>query len=783
MKHFTYSCGCKFPVEENNGITKINFQPKIEELDLECQRTWDLISEGNTKGVFQLESRLGKQTAKKLKPENIEQLSALIAILRPGCISGDTRIAYKIRNHKDGNIRYISQTIRKIAENPKLYPNLLSYDEGTGKIISNEMINVFHTGNKECFKVVLRTCARANTAYAKGFKKYNLECTKDHKLLTTEGWKELKDIKLGERVLVLSKRGFARIPGLGDRTFRLRCYHKYEYKCIFCDWNKGSLDVNHIDGNRLVNNDPDNLCFMCPNHHREFTEGNISLEEIYEAREKYLLPEVGDFKWATLQNKFSVGVKDVYDISMRSPHNNFIAGNVVVHNCLEALRDGKSVTNHYIDKKNALESVDYFHPALEPILSSTYGEMIYQEQAMEIAKVISGFNLQEADGLRKAIGKKKPEEMAKVKKKFIKGAKKLKIVNEDEAEQIFGWIEKSQRYSFNKSHSVSYAINGYLSAYAKAHFPKVFFASYLRFAKDKIDPQMEIKELVQNAVEMDIDIRPPDIRHLNKHFILKNNKVYFGLTDIKGLGNSVFEKLIKLLDNFDLDNRSWVDMLLKIMPNINSTAAKALIQSGSLSYFKKSRNSMLFEFGVVSNLTKKELDFIIENQQESLSECLEYLCQNGKINKNRKSIIDNLLTTLKKPPYSLEDSPEWIADTEDTLLGCSITCGKVDMYDISMCNTTCKDFKNGERKDNIILGGEIDYISVVKTKKGKNPGAEMSFVTIKDSTGALDSVIFFPDQYREYKNVLFPGNIVIVKGSRTKTGDSLVVEKTYIART
>ena len=123
--------------------------------------------------------------------------------------------------------------------------------------------------------------------------------------------------------------------------------------------------------------------------------------------------------------------------------------------CLEAIRDGKSVSNHYIDKKNGEESVDYYHPALETVLKTTYGEMIYQEQAMNIAKQIAGFNLQEADNLRKAIGKKKPEEMAKLKKKFIAGAKKLKIVNSDEAEEIFGWIEinilsliKNRNYEF-----------------------------------------------------------------------------------------------------------------------------------------------------------------------------------------------------------------------------------------------------------------------------------------------------------------------------------------------
>ena len=151
--------------------------------------------------------------------------------------------------------------------------------------------------------------------------------------------------------------------------------------------------------------------------------------------------------------------------------------------CLEAVRDDKTVSNHYIDKKNGLESVDYFHEALEPILQNTYGEMVYQEQAMEIAKDIAGFNLQEADMLRKAIGKKRPEEMAKIKSKFIDGCDNKKTVSKDEAEQIFGWIEKSQRYSFNKSHAVSYAINGYLSAHAKTHFPKIFFLSYLIYKK------------------------------------------------------------------------------------------------------------------------------------------------------------------------------------------------------------------------------------------------------------------------------------------------------------
>ena len=135
---------------------------------------------------------------------------------------------------------------------------------------------------------------------------------------------------------------------------------------------------------------------------------------------------------------------------------------------MEAIVDGKSLTNHYIDRKHGREPVEYFHPALEQSLKETFGILVYQEQSMQIAQEIAGFNLQEADILRKAIGKKKTDVMAQVKTSFLQKAEEKGIVTKEQAEEIFSWIEKSQRYSFNKSHAVSYAFNAYLSAYAKA---------------------------------------------------------------------------------------------------------------------------------------------------------------------------------------------------------------------------------------------------------------------------------------------------------------------------
>jgi DNA polymerase-3 subunit alpha len=455
--------------------------------------------------------------------------------------------------------------------------------------------------------------------------------------------------------------------------------------------------------------------------------------------------------------------------------------------CLEAYREGKSVSNHYIDKKNGQESIDYYHSSLKEILDKTYGEMIYQEQAMQIAQKIAGFDLQEADMLRKAIGKKKPEEMAKIKTKFLAGTKKSKIVSEDQAMEIFNWIEKSQRYSFNKSHAVSYAINAYLSAYSKAHFPKIFFASYLRFAKDKVDPQQEIKELVRNAMEMDIDISIPDFRNLNEFFILKDKRIFFGLTDIKGVGQSVFNKILEIVKDKDIKHMSWLEILSIVLLDINSIAAKALIASGAYDYFKKNRTEMLFEYDICSNLTKKELaylqEIIILDSTSSLKSILRQIIETKKINKNRKIIFENLIHSIDKPPYSLADKIEWISDTESGLLGVSVSCSKLDSYDISMTNTNCKDFKSSSIAKNIILAAEIANVNVTKTKTGKNPGLEMCFLTIEDQVGMLDSVILFPEQYLKYRDHLINGNILVFMGARSKTKDALIVEKCFMPAT
>lgn len=451
--------------------------------------------------------------------------------------------------------------------------------------------------------------------------------------------------------------------------------------------------------------------------------------------------------------------------------------------CLEAIRDGKSVSNHFIDKKNGLESIDYFNPSLEPILKNTYGEMVYQEQAMEIAKDIAGFNLQEADMLRKAIGKKKPEEMAKIKSKFIYGCKNINKVSENEAEQIFGWIEKSQRYSFNKSHAISYAVNAYLSAHAKAHFPLVFFLSYLRLAKDKINPHEEILELISNAKEMDISVFGPKLHLKNKEFQIKDKKIYFGLTSIKGVGDSVFDKLFELVKDINLLELSWTQTLVQILLEINSTAAKSLIVSGSLDYLKITRNRMLHEFNLVCELTKKEtgnLIDIINNQPKSnLVDCIRLLISSTKINKNRQTKILGVVNQLADSPYSLDDNPEWISDNEREVLGISITCAKTDSYDSSYANTDCRNIKGFPNNKQFFIVAEVDSVNTILTKRGKNPGQEMCFIKISDSYGSADCVVF-PEEFATNKNLLEQGRVLMFNGQKSGKDNTPIIKKCFV---
>ena len=462
---------------------------------------------------------------------------------------------------------------------------------------------------------------------------------------------------------------------------------------------------------------------------------------------------------------------------------------------LKAITDGKSMTQLYVDRKFGVEETDYLHPALEGVLKPTRGVLIYQEQSMRIAQELAGFDLKEADVLRKAIGKKKADLMAKVKTDFLQGCEEQGIVDQETAEQVFGWIEKSSRYSFNKSHAVAYAVNSYSSAWYKANFTKEFFMSYLTYANEKQDPHQEIYELVSEAKLFDISVKIPNISRFNKLFFKHRNDLYFGVKDIKSLTGVNGDKTIAAIEKVSKEinkkpkDFTWMDILVYLTEYINSTAFRALCSVGFFSTKTTgvTRNKALYEYIIFRNLTAAEQKWIRKHYPEKQWEQL-YLCftdlaptkknGGGTSKAERQQIVENEVHFLQNPPYDLKDEPGWIIEQEKKMLGCPISLSKVDSADTSFSNTTCREILDGKHGKDICLVAHISRMNNHKCKKGKSKGKFMSFLTLEDDTCSIDNAVVFPEVKEKYMYILDEGVNLLFCGEVEKDG-SFIIDKIH----
>jgi DNA polymerase III alpha subunit len=462
---------------------------------------------------------------------------------------------------------------------------------------------------------------------------------------------------------------------------------------------------------------------------------------------------------------------------------------------LKAITDGKSMTQHYVDRKSGLDIIKYLHETLTGVLETTKGVLIYQEQSMRIAQELAGFNLQEADVLRKAIGKKKADLMAEVRKDFLAGCERVGQVDVETAQEIFGWIEKSSRYSFNKSHAVCYAINSYKSAWYKANHTKEFFLSYLTYANEKQDPHQEVYELVSEAKLFDIEVKLPNITMWDKTFFVNKNKIYFGIKDIKSLTGVNGDKTAKAIEVASLQvNRfpkefNWMQILIYLSTKINATSFKALCSIGFFSTKRTgiTRNKALYEYLIFKNLTKAELKWVTDNYEakkwKTLKECFIDLAptkkEGGGTSKvDRKQIIENEIHFLENPPYSLDDDPDWIIEQEKKYLGCPVSLSKVDSSDTSHSNTTCKEILDGKTGKNICIVANVSRLMEHTCKKGKSMGKKMCFLTLEDETCSIDNVVVFPETREKNSFILDEGVNLLFCGEVEKNG-SFIINKIH----
>ncbi len=197
---------------------------------------------------------------------------------------------------------------------------------------------------------------------------------------------------------------------------------------------------------------------------------------------------------------------------------------------------------NYIARKHGLEPVEYPHPLLEPVLKNTYGIPVYQEQVMEMARVIAGYTLGQADLLRRAMGKKKVEEMKRQREIFREGAARLHGISTEKADEIFDMMEKFAGYGFNKSHSAAYSIVAYQTAYLKANYPAEFMAAAMT---SEMGDTKKLAVVLDEARRMGLELLPPSINRSQAHFTVEDGRIRFGLGAIKGVGLGAIEAILK----------------------------------------------------------------------------------------------------------------------------------------------------------------------------------------------------------------------------------------------
>jgi DNA polymerase III alpha subunit len=454
--------------------------------------------------------------------------------------------------------------------------------------------------------------------------------------------------------------------------------------------------------------------------------------------------------------------------------------------CLKAKVDGKSMTERYVDRKHNIEKVEYMHDSITDILQETYGVIVFQEQSMKIAEKMANFNLKEADDLRKAIGKKKADLMRQVREKFIAGCIANDII-EDKAVEVFDIIEKSNRYSFNKSHAVAYAIMAYWSAYLKCHHPEKFFKHWLRNAGEKIDPDLEKRQLIMAAKAEDINVYGPSIRYLYENFSWHNESIYFGICNVKNVGKAHLEKFKKIVSDWDRD-LSWSELAIKVLPEINKKAVENLIKVGFFGGLRKSRSEMLHEHSCVLELTKKELEGLrscvdASNFQIDFKSHIQYFISKGLkrdggfvSTEARFRKVQDILSRLDNPGRSLVDNPSMYAKIEEKLLGCAVSHSELNACaDAAHANATCKEVSDG-RFDKSTLACIVKRIREHKTKNDD----EMAFLSVEDNSGELENIVIFPDVYSQNKDIIYEESTLLLTGEiKDKKRKSFIVESIF----
>ncbi|AKC59852.1 DNA polymerase III subunit alpha [Blochmannia endosymbiont of Polyrhachis (Hedomyrma) turneri] len=408
------------------------------------------------------------------------------------------------------------------------------------------------------------------------------------------------------------------------------------------------------------------------------------------------------------------------------------------------------MVDNFINRKHGREKIFYpdsqwQHDSLKPVLESTYGIILYQEQVMQIAQVLAGYSLADADVLRRAIGKKQPKEMAKQRSIFQAGAHKLGIDN-TLSMKIFDLVEKFSGYGFNKSHSAAYALLSYQTLWLKTHHPAEFMASTLNADIDNID---KIIKLIRECQRMMIKILPPNINTSQYHFhVNDNHEIIYGMGAIKGLGEHTIQSIITIRNNYGIFKNLFDLCTFSQEKNLNKKIIEKLIFSGTCDCFGTSRTQLI-----------QSLDYTIKTANQYI---------NNKINHQHdmfEILITEPNTSNKSKPSKY--SEETLLHKEREIIGMYLSNHPINKY-LKEIHNYKKIFPSIKKINEIVYISNNKTVSIVglliskKIINTKNNN-QIALCTIDDNTGELE-IIIRSTLLNKLKNYINHKSILLIQG-------------------
>ena len=407
-----------------------------------------------------------------------------------------------------------------------------------------------------------------------------------------------------------------------------------------------------------------------------------------------------------------------------------------------------NMLDDYVNRKAGKTPITYYHPLLEPILKETYGILLYQEQVQQAANILAGFSLGQGDILRRAMGKKKPEEMAKQRERFVQGCAKTNKIPPKKAAEVFEDIERFAGYGFNKSHSAAYAIIAYQTAYLKAHYPVEFMAASL---SNEIGDTDRLPILVAEAKEMGIEVLPPNVNDSDARFKPVGRAIRYGLAGVKNVGVGAVEALVQER-NAHGPYKGLVDFCLRVDSQlVNRKTVESLIACGAFDFCGMSRGRMA-----------KGLDFAMSRAASAQHD--------------RRTGQRSLFEAIESHPSANPDGefppgdpwPEsQMLATERELLGFYISGHPLTEFEWALKKYNLADGGSLEKLPPgaaTRIGGLVTQYERRLSKKKQEPYARFRLEYLD---GAVD-VIAFPDAFREYGVYLQESAPVMVCGELSK---------------